>query len=398
MSGINTFKIRKDKKSKMSRNFISRTKKIIFSFLCVSGFLIIVSCNSQTDSFSGNSNTDNYQDKIAKNIILMIGDGMGVSQVYAGITANHGHLNIEKFKNIGFSKTYSASDYITDSGAGGTAIAIGFKTYNHAIGVDADTIPHKSILEYAEENGKTTGLVATSTIAHATPASFIAHQPKRYMYEDIAEDFLKTDIDVFIGGGLNHFNKRKDKVDLTVALKDNGYQLAYKLDELKNINSGKLAGLIYEDDPPKYSEGRGDMLHESSMKAIEILNQNESGFFLMIEGSQIDWGGHDNDTEYIVDEMLDFDRVIGKVFEFAEQDGNTLVIITADHETGGMGLNKGNFEKGIVKAGYTTGNHTGVMVPVFAYGPGSEKFRGIYENTDIFYKMMESFGFEPEMK
>ncbi|OQX74709.1 MAG: hypothetical protein B6D61_11360 [Bacteroidetes bacterium 4484_249] len=286
----------------MSRNFISRTKKIIFSFLCVSGFLIIVSCNSQTDSFSGNSNTDNYQDKIAKNIILMIGDGMGVSQVYAGITANHGHLNIEKFKNIGFSKTYSASDYITDSGAGGTAIAIGFKTYNHAIGVDADTIPHKSILEYAEENGKTTGLVATSTIAHATPASFIAHQPKRYMYEDIAEDFLKTDIDVFIGGGLNHY------------------------------------------------------------------------------------------------EMLDFDRVIGKVFEFAEQDGNTLVIITADHETGGMGLNKGNFEKGIVKAGYTTGNHTGVMVPVFAYGPGSEKFRGIYENTDIFYKMMESFGFEPEMK
>ncbi len=328
----------------------------------------------------------------------MIGDGMGVSQVYAGITANYGYLNIEQFEDIGFSKTYSASDYITDSGAGGTAISIGYKTYNHAIGVDADSVPHKSILEYAEENGKATGLVATSAITHATPASFIAHQPSRYMYEEIAEDILKTDIEVFIGGGLNNFNKRKDKVDFTVSLKDNGYQLVYELEELKNINSGKLAGLLYEESPPKYSEGRGDMLPESSMKAIEILNQDENGFFLMIEGSQIDWGGHDNDTEYIIDEMLDFDRVIGKVLEFAKKDGNTLIIITADHETGGMGINDGDFEEGKVKAGYTTGGHTGVMVPVFAYGPGSDKFRGIYENTDIFDKMMEAFGFELERK
>ncbi|MBC8490297.1 MAG: alkaline phosphatase [Bacteroidetes bacterium] len=377
----------------MVRNFKSGTKKMIFSFLFLLSFLIVINCNSQSDNSEGNSNPDNYRDKKAKNIILMIGDGMGVSHIYAGITANKGHLNIEKLMDIGFSKTHSADNYITDSGAGGTAIAIGYKTFNAGIGVDADTIPRETILEYAEENGKATGLVATSAITHATPASFIAHQPSRYLYEEIAGDFLKTDIEVFIGGGLNHFNKRKDDVDLTVALKDKGYQLVYELEGLKKINSGKLAGLLYEDAPPKYSEGRGDMLPVASMKAIEILSKDKDGFFLMIEGSQIDWAGHANDTKYIVDEMLDFDRTIGKVLEFAEKDGNTLVIVTADHETGGMGLNNGDLEKGEVIAKYTSGNHTGVMVPVFAYGPGSDNFRGIYENTGIFYKMMEAFGF-----
>ncbi len=369
----------------MVRNCKNRTKKMIFSFIFLLSFLIGINCNSQSDNSGGN--------KKAKNIILMIGDGMGVSHIYAGITANKGHLNIENLKDIGFSKTHSADNYITDSGAAGTAIAIGHKTYNAGIGVDADTIPRETILEYAEENGKATGLVVTCTMTHATPAVFIAHQPSRYLYEDIAKDFLKTDIEVFIGGGLNNFNKRKDDVDLTIALKDKGYQLVYELDGLEKINSGKLAGLLYEDAPPKYSEGRGDMLPVASVKAIELLNQDEDGFFLMIEGSQIDWAGHANDTKYIVDEMLDFDRTIGKVLEFAEKDGNTLIIITADHETGGMGLNNGDIEKGEVIAKYTSGNHTGVMVPVFAYGPGSENFRGIYENTDIFYKMMEAFGF-----
>ena len=369
----------------MVRNCKNRTKKMIFSFIFLLSFLIGINCNSQSDNSGGN--------KKAKNIILMIGDGMGVSHIYAGITANKGHLNIENLKDIGFSKTHSADNYITDSGAAGTAIAIGHKTYNAGIGVDADTIPRETILEYAEENGKATGLVVTCTMTHATPAVFIAHQPSRYLYEDIAKDFLKTDIEVFIGGGLNNFNKRKDNVDLTIALKDKGYQLVYELDGLEKINSGKLAGLLYEDAPPKYSEGRGDMLPVASVKAIELLNQDEDGFFLMIEGSQIDWAGHANDTKYIVDEMLDFDRTIGKVLEFAEKDGNTLIIITADHETGGMGLNNGDIEKGEVIAKYTSGNHTGVMVPVFAYGPGSENFRGIYENTDIFNKMMEAFGF-----
>jgi len=329
----------------------------------------------------------------AKNIILLIGDGMGVSQIYAGMTVNKESLNIEEFKVAGFSKTYSASDYITDSGAGGTAIATGFKTYNKAIGVDIDTIPRKSILHYSVENKKATGLVATSQVTHATPASFIAHQKHRYMYEEIAEDFLKTDIDVFIGGGLDHFAKRKDSVDLTESLIKKGYQVVYNTDELKHIEEGKLAALLYNNAPPRHSEGRGDMLALSTTKAIELLSQNENGFFLMIEGSQIDWGGHDNNTEYIVEEMIDFDTSIGIALNFAKTQGNTLVIVTADHETGGMGLNEGSLINHEVKGGFTTGSHTSVMVPVFAYGPGSEKFGGIQENTDLFFKMMNSFGF-----
>lgn len=335
--------------------------------------------------------------KKAKNIILLIGDGMGLSQIYAGMTANKGHLYFDNFENIGFSKTYSASDFITDSGAGGTAISTGYKTYDHAIGVDKDTIPRETILEYAEDNSKATGLVVTSTITHATPAAFISHQANRNNYEAIAEDFLKTDIDVFIGGGLNNFNDREDHQDLTVQLREKGYQLVYDTAGLKNITGGKLAGLVFEDAPPKYSDGRGNMLPNATQIAIDILNQNKKGFFLMIEGSQIDWGGHDNDADYVINEMLDFNRVIGKVLDFARKDGKTLVIITADHETGGLGILAGNMSKGKVKCGFLTKDHTGVMVPVFAYGPGSDNFRGIYENTEIFKKMMKAFHFDETM-
>ena len=321
---------------------------------------------------------------------------MGVTQVYAGITANKGHLNIAEFNNIGFAKTYSASDYITDSGAGGTAISTGYKTYDQAIGMDNDTIPRTTILEHAEKNGKATGLVATSQITHATPASFIAHQIDRYMYEDIATDFLKTDIDVFIGGGRDHFNNRKDGQDLTTTLLNNGYQVVYELEDLALISNGKVAGLLYPDTPPRKSEGRNDMLATSSVKALEILQQEENGFFLMIEGSQIDWGGHDGNTEFILEELLDFDKTVGLMLDFAKTDGQTLVIVTADHETGGMSLIGGDIERGEVNATYTTGDHTGVMVPVFAYGPGSDQFRGIYENTDLFVMMMQAFGYHSE--
>lgn len=359
--------------------------------LIISGIAIVFSCYGQQDSLDTNVSDENTGH--AKNIILMIGDGMGVSQIYAGMTANKGHLNIERMINIGFAKTYSASDYITDSGASGTAMASGYKTYNKSIGVNNDTIPVKSILEHAEDHSKATGLVATSSITHATPASFIAHQSNRHDYEEIAADFLKTDIEVFIGGGLKHFTKRKDNQDLTQKLKENGYEVILKVEDLNNSNSSKIAGLLYNNHPPKYSKGRNNMLEVSALKAIETLSKNKAGFFLMIEGSQIDWGGHDNDTEYIVDEMLDFDRTVGLVLDFAEKDGNTLVIVTADHETGGMGLSSGDINKGKVKAGYVTSDHTSVMVPVFAFGPGSELFRGIYENTHIFHKMMESYGF-----
>jgi len=330
--------------------------------------------------------TQKFKAEKPKNIILLIGDGMGVSQVFAGLTANQGSLFLENCKHIGFSKTQSADNYITDSAAGGTALSCGIKTYNGAIGVTTDTIPVKNILEESEEKGLATGLVSTSAITHATPASFIAHQANRGMYEEIAADFLKTDIDVFIGGGIGHFIARKDGRNLINELRDKGYTFENDLKKIKGIKKGKLAALTAQVHNPRLAE-RGDMLPISTQTAINILSKNEQGFFLMVEGSQIDWGGHAASTIYIVEDMLDFDKAIGNAIKFAAKDGETLVIVTSDHETGGMALTNGNVSNGIVEAAYPTGGHTGVMVPVFSYGPGAEEFTGIMDNTEIHAKM-----------
>jgi alkaline phosphatase len=320
--------------------------------------------------------------KRPKNLILMIGDGMGLAQVYAGLTANGGHLFLENFKHIGFSKTYSADNYITDSAAGGTALACGEKTYNGAIGVNLQKEPIVNIRELAERKGLETGLVSTSAITHATPASFIAHQPSRNSYEAIAADFLNSGIDVFIGGGTDHFEKRKDGRNLSEALRADGYQVLYDMDAICRVTSGKLAGLTAPVHNPAIPE-RGNMLIRSTQTALNILSKNRKGYFIMIEGSQIDWGGHANKTPYVVQEMLDFDQAIGAALEFAARDGETLIIVTADHETGGMSINGGDMKTGNVLGQYTTGHHSGIMVPVYAFGPGADLFTGIMENTDI---------------
>lgn len=327
----------------------------------------------------------------AKNIILLVGDGMGAAQIYAGITANKGTLNIERCTHVGFHKNQASDEYVTDSGAGATAFAIGLQTYNGAIGVDSTKKPCVTILETAESNGKSTGLVATCSITHATPASFIAHQPSRSMVEEIAADFLKTDIDVFIGGGRKHFVQRKDGKNLVAELKTKKYQIANSIEEVEKISSGKLAAFLADEEQAKISEGRGDQLLKSTQTALKILSQNKKGFFVMIEGSQIDWGGHGNDTQYIINEMLDFDKAIGAALDFAEKDGNTLVVVTADHETGGFAIINGNMKTGMVEGKFSTTSHTGVMIPVFAYGPGAEAFSGIYPNYSIYHKMMNAY-------
>ncbi len=331
-----------------------------------------------------------------KNIILMIGDGMGLSQLYSGYIANKGFLNAERCKHIGLSKTHSANSLITDSGAGGTAIACGYKTNNKFIGMTPDSIPVNSILYYAEINQKATGLVAASAITHATPASFIAHNPVRYNYESIAADFLKTDIDLFIGGGLDHFTKREDEKNLVDSLKAKGYEIALNMDQVNAFTGKKLAGLLYDKHPPYSTEGRGDMLRQSTIKAIETLSKNEDGFFLMVEASQIDWAGHDNVSDTLVQEMIDFDNTIGTVLDFAANNGETLVIITADHETGGYAIIDGNIENGEIEGRFSHDDHTAVVVPVLAFGPQAELFMGFMENIDIFTKMYKAFGFDTE--
>lgn len=332
--------------------------------------------------------TESRSKKKPRNVIFMIGDGMGVAQIYAGMTANRGELNLNNFKNIGFQINYSANNYVTDSGASGTALATGSKTYNGAIGVDVDTLPIQNIREKCEALGKATSVISTSALTHATPASFVAHQASRNYYEAIAADFLKTNIDVFIGGGYKHFTQRADGKDLTIDLKSKGYQVVTDIESVSKVTSGKLAALLAPEHLKTIEQGRGAMLSVATKTAINILKNDKDGFFVMIEGSQIDWGGHQNNTSYIVTEVLDFDRAIGEALAFAAKDGETLIIVTGDHETGGFAINGGNLEKGNVFGGFTSGDHTGVMIPVFTFGPGSEEFRGIYQNTDIPKKIM----------
>ncbi len=354
-------------------------KRILFFFSLAILVAIASSCN---------------REETPDNIILLIGDGMSFAHVQAGILASETPLNIEQFKHIGFIHTSSADDFVTDSGAAGTALATGVKTNNGYIGMDPDGNPVKSILHLASERGLATGVVVSCAVTHATPAAFIAHQPSRNMAEEIALDFLDSGADVFIGGGRNHFENRQDGRNLLEELEAMGYQMAYSMEDVMAVSSGRLAGLAAAGHPPKYSEARGDLLPNGTEAAINILsNNNSGGFFLMVEGAQIDWGGHDNDIDYIVNEMLDFDRAVGKALEFARNDGNTLVIVTSDHDTGGLALHGFDSDTGEITAGFTTGGHTGLKQPVFAWGPGADAFMGIYENTGVFDRMLAAFGF-----
>lgn len=321
---------------------------------------------------------------LPKNIILMIGDGMGLAEVYAAYTANHQQLNITQCDQVALVTTFSADNYITDSGASGTALACGSKTTNGKIGMDPDGKPLTSILKLAEKKGLSTGMATTCDITHATPAAFIASVKSRKDKYDIALQFLDTDIDVFIGGGLNNFNKRPDSVNLTDSLKSRGYEVITTLDNLKNAQSRKIAGLLYPAHPPKMSDGRGEMLPVAVEKALDILSKNNDGFFLMVEGSQIDWGGHDNNIDYIISETLDFDKAVKAALNFARDNGETLVIITADHETGGLANLEGDFTLGTAGGKFTTTDHSAIPVPLYATGPGSKEFKGFIDNTDVF--------------
>lgn len=328
--------------------------------------------------------------KRPKNIVLLIGDGMGTSQIYAGMVANGNILQLERFSFTGFSKTTSYDDLITDSGAGATALSIGKKTYNGAIGVAGDTSVHETILESAKAAGKSTGMVATCAITHATPASFASHQPSRDLAEAIAEDIARAKVDLLIGGGLKYFEERKDGKNLVAAMEESGTRVVRNEADLFGITSLPVAALLWDKHPKPKHEGRNDILPRATYLAMEKLAEDKDGFFLMVEGSQIDWGGHDNNTEYIIQEMLDFDQAIGVAVDFAERNMETLVIVTADHETGGFSINGGDLAKKAVSGKFTTGGHTAVMVPVFAFGPGAEAFSGIMDNTQLYEKMMQA--------
>ena len=191
-------------------------------------------------------------------------------------------------------------------------------------------------------------------------------------------------------------NNREDGRDLLQELKDKGYQVGdYFNDELESIQINENQNFAYLTslaDPIPVAQGR-DYLQKASMMTIEALDKKDNGFFIMIEGSQIDWGGHSNDADYIISEMIDFDNTIGAVLDWADKDGETLVIVTADHETGGFAIQKGSTRDSLVTA-FTSDYHTAEMICVFAHGPQEELFRGIYENTAIYHKMREAYGWK----
>jgi alkaline phosphatase len=359
------------------------------SILLLSAILIVSMISWSPSKKSGiRENTE------IRNIVFMIGDGMGLAAVYSAMTVSHNPLNIERCNIIGLQKTFSSDHYITDSGAAGTAMATGNKTRNGIIGMDSQGKSVKSIMEIAKEKGLAIGLVTTSAITDATTASFIVHEQNRDSFEDIAKDFLNANIDVFIGGGYNHFAFRKDNLSLIDSLKVRGYKIETSMNEVRKSTSSKLAGLIAPGNNPSRLNGRGDMLPASSRKTMELLNKNPKGFFLMIEGGEIDLAAHAKDALTLIDEILDFDEAVGEVLDFAQKDGHTLVVITGDHETGGIAIIGGSIKAHKVLLNFPTISHTAIMVPVFAYGPGAEKFGGIYDNTAFFQKFITSYGFE----
>ncbi len=326
--------------------------------------------------------------KVPKNIIFLIGDGMGLAQMHTGLVANHGQLHMALFKRLGLIQTQPAEGFITDSAAAGTALATGHKTKNGTIGMDATLVARPSLAVVARRNGKKTAVISSGPITDATPAVFYAHQPKRTMQEEIAADFLKEPTDVLAGGGSKYFFERKDKVNLGDSLTARNYSVIRKYADI--VSESKNEKFVVLDDQAGLSmeKGRGNFLPLTVGETIKHFKKNSpKGFFMMAEGAQIDYAGHANSVAYEINEVLDFDQAIGEALRFADQDGQTLVIVTADHETGAMSLTGGNEKEGMVKGNFGSKGHSGIMVPVYAYGPQSQIFGGIYQNTELSNKI-----------
>ena len=316
-----------------------------------------------------------------KNVIFMIGDGMSMEAVSVGWTLNGGHLNMDNFPVAGYSRTYCADKLITDSCAGGAALAGGEKTKYGYIGQDADGKPFYTLLHQAQAKGKKTGLVVTCRINDATPADFVCHSSDRHLEAEIAEQYVDSGVDFIVGGGRQFWDEREDGRNLINEMKARGYNFVEKREDLAKVHSGKLLGLFAPLDMDPVLD-RGPVLEDATMKAIELLD-NKKGFFLMVEGSQIDDWAHRQKVGYMAEELFDFDKTIGKVLEWAEKDGHTLVVVTADHGTGGITLIDGSLDDRTVNVHFSTKGHHGIVVPVFAWGPHAEDFGGVMENAEL---------------
>lgn len=348
--------------------------------------------------------------KKVKNVILLIGDGMGHSQVALArfkTVGLDGKLHMERMPVAGMIRTHSANRLVTDSAAAGTAMACGIKTNNGMIGMTPDQRVYGTILEAAQAKGMATGLVATSRITHATPASFASHVKSRGMETQIAEQMIARKVNVLFGGGLKYFlpksdpnSARKDDRNVLAEAMQSGYLYARTTDELLPMKHPYLLGLFQLD-------ALSTMAPEPSLacmttKAIKTLRRvrdaatdKRKGFFLMVEGSQIDWACHSNDAPRCIRQTLLFDEAVKAAIDFAVKDGRTLVIVTSDHETGGLTIPSGNLAATAVKAQWSTKGHSSAAVPVYALGPKAELFSGVYDNTDISKRIAHVLGINP---
>ncbi|WP_162418762.1 alkaline phosphatase [Cyclobacterium roseum] len=332
-------------------------------------------------------------DQKVRNVILLIGDGNGLAQISAAMYANNNQLTLTNLKNLGLIKTQSADDFTTDSAAAGTALASGKRVKNRSIGMLPDGRPATNLPEYLAPYGFNSGIITTDHVTGATPAAFYAHQPERDLTRNIAEDLAKSPLSLFIGGGKSDFlvgtpHELKN-------LENAGFLLSGSLEALASYSGDKTGYFGSNQGLPKISQGRKDFLARATKAGIEFLDSKEQPFFLMIESAYIDSGGHANEVGTVIKEGIDFDQAVAEALRFADRDGHTLVLITADHETGGVTIPQGNVAANTVELEFSTEDHTGLMVPVFAYGPHSQEFRGVYENTEIFSKLLKALRLDP---
>jgi alkaline phosphatase len=323
----------------------------------------------------------------AKNIILAVGDGTGLNQVMLSRLAIGGmdhKLSIDQLPYHGISLTHSYNNIYTDSAAAATTWATGHKTKNRYLSIDVNKEKLQTITEMLSKKSYISGLVATSSITHATPAAFYAHIDSRYKYSEIAEQLIDSPINIAMGGGLEFFDIEK--------IEDSHHILTNKKSFNLNFNdSKKVIGLF--DNDGIYRDTDKPTQREMTDFTLKYLNKNQcNGFFLMTEGSQIDWAAHDNNANEMIAEFRDFDLTIKDLINFVTQNKETLLIITADHETGGLQILKQEDDSVIVQWG--TGGHTSTPVGVYTYGPAAELFNGIMDNTDIHQKMLEAIDYK----
>ncbi len=323
-------------------------------------------------SFSSDGNNNKVE-----NIILLIGDGNGLAQISATALANNGELSLTQLKNIGFLKTQSSDDFTTDSAAAGTAISTGAKVPNRAIGFDAEGNELINITEILSEKGFLTGIITSDQITGATPSAFYAHQKDRGMTEAIKADLLKSKLSVIVSKA-DEFSIGESTIgdfEMLSVISDISISDEEKISYLFPINS---AG----DKSPA-------PLSEALKNTLDFIKSKNKPFFLMVEGAKIDSYGHENEIDGVIREGIAFDKAVSEALKYADARKNTLVIITADHETGGLTIPQGKASANEIEGDFTTHDHTGMMVPVFAYGPQSNNFQGVYENNLLFNKMLE---------